>query len=242
MSDVEGGRPTFPKHDYDEYPKTLAPDDFWGQVRRTVNGAPIDDRQISMIVAAVREGLLFTPKDGLLDIACGNGALSKEFFNDISSFYGVDSSEYLIQVAQKNFARPPDFTFDRLFIRDMIGEPTANFRVTKALCYGSFSYFSYDDANELIFKLPLKCPNLTKLYIGNIPDLERVRKFYGEADIEAASLARHQSQIGIWRSQSEMMELALSAGWSCEVRLMPNSFYASHYRFDAILSRLVKNN
>ncbi len=237
MPEAEGGGPTFPKHDYDEYPKTLAPDDFWGQVRRTVNGAPIDDEQISLIVAAVRRGLQFDKNDGLLDIACGNGALSREFFDDIASFYGVDSSEYLIQVANRNFARLPNFTFERMYVRELLDNTVRNVRITKALCYGSYSYFNNNDAKQLVCELPLKFPKLKKLYIGNIPDIDRAHNFFRIDKVDENMLHENKSQIGIWRSQIEMERLAESAGWSCEVVLMPSSFYASHYRFDAILSR-----
>lgn len=237
MSNAENGGPTFPKYDYNEYPKTLAPNDFWGQVRRTVNGAPIDEEQILSIVAAVRDGLQFCPTDGLLDIACGNGALSKEFFKYIATFYGVDASEYLIQVADANFARPPDFTFERLSVSELFSDPTKHYRMTKALCYGSFSFFSYEDAKQLIGDLALKYPNITKLYLGNLPDKERANNYFVDAKVDSALLNQHRSQIGIWRSQNEVIQLAESAGWSCEIRIMPNTFFASHYRFDAILSR-----
>src|SRR5687768_4849570 len=93
-----------------EYPKSVAPDDFWGQVRRTVNGKPVSQEHIDMIVAGIRAGLQLQPKDCLLDLACGNGALSRYFFSECAGFLGVDFSEYLISVAQKNFARP-DYEF-----------------------------------------------------------------------------------------------------------------------------------
>jgi len=38
----------YPKFDYKEYPKTLDPDDVWGQVRRTVNGKPVSEDQASV--------------------------------------------------------------------------------------------------------------------------------------------------------------------------------------------------
>jgi SAM-dependent methyltransferase len=101
----------FPKSDYKEYPKTLAPDDFWGQVRRTVHGKPITENQIQLIVEAIKNGLDFQKNDCLLDIACGNGALSRRLFHDINEFLGVDNSEYLISVAIANFGAPPKIRF-----------------------------------------------------------------------------------------------------------------------------------
>jgi cyclopropane fatty-acyl-phospholipid synthase-like methyltransferase len=66
----------FQKYDYIEYPKSLPEDDYWGQVRRTVNGKPVAETQIAMIVNAIQLGLELESSDKILDIACGNGALS----------------------------------------------------------------------------------------------------------------------------------------------------------------------
>ncbi len=51
----------FPKWDYKEYPKTLPPDDLWGQVRRTVYGKPVSEDQIQMMVDAIVAGLELRP-------------------------------------------------------------------------------------------------------------------------------------------------------------------------------------
>ena len=58
-----------------EHPKTCAADDFWGQVSRTVNGVPVSQENIDIIVQAIRDGLSFSPDDVLLDIGCGNGGI-----------------------------------------------------------------------------------------------------------------------------------------------------------------------
>lgn len=65
---------------YKEHPKTCARDDFWSQVKRTVNGKPVSQDQIEMIVDAVISGLSLGMDDRLLDLCCGNGALTRYFF------------------------------------------------------------------------------------------------------------------------------------------------------------------
>jgi hypothetical protein len=86
--------------DFKEYPKTLAPTDFWGQVKRTVNGQAVSEEQIQMILALIRRELQLDKDDRLLDLACGNGALSQYLFADCREFLGVDFSEVLIDVAR----------------------------------------------------------------------------------------------------------------------------------------------
>jgi len=66
--------------DYEEYPKTLPRDDFWGQVRRTIYGRRVTEEELAVIIAAVMNGLELAPDDNLLDLMCGNGALTARLF------------------------------------------------------------------------------------------------------------------------------------------------------------------
>ena len=55
--------------DFKEYPKKLSPTDFWVQVKRTVNGQPVPESQIALIIDAIRQALHLQPHDRLLDLA-----------------------------------------------------------------------------------------------------------------------------------------------------------------------------
>ena len=228
----------YPKHDYKEYPKTLDPDDLWGQVRRTVHGKPVAAEQIDMIVAAIRDGLALTKPDYLLDLACGNGALSRYFFEDCHALYGVDYSEYLIEVAKRNFERQPDYAFQYSDAASYVeGEPTPE-RFTKVLCYGSFSFFPAADARRVLAGLRQRFVNVQRVYLGNLPDRDRATNFYQPGKDFSAELDQNESQIGIWRSKAQLTELAAECGWATRFYDMPASFFASHYRYDAVLTPL----
>ena len=74
------------------------------------------------------------------------------------------------------------------------------------------------------------------VFIGNLPDKDRATEFYKkQADVE--ELADSCSQIGIWRTCREFELLANDAGWKAKFSTMPAGFYASYYRYDALLSR-----
>ncbi len=81
---------TYRKFDHDAYARSREADDFWGQIRRTVQGVPVSDDQIALIVDTIREALRLGPDDTLLDIACGNGALSQLLFGSCARYLGVD--------------------------------------------------------------------------------------------------------------------------------------------------------
>lgn len=220
-----------------EFPKTCAPDDFFGQVKRTVNGKPVPQEQIDMIVSAIDSGLKFTPEDVLLDIGCGNGALSRYFFKKCKGFLGVDFSEFLNDVAKKNFEQLPEYEF---LLQDAISYVTAEsrpLRFSKALCYGVFSYFSPDDSETLLSVLARRFTGIERIFIGNLPDPELAHRFYAVGKNYKVLLNDRESPLGIWRSKELITALAERTGWKVEFQQMPKGFYASHYRFDVILTR-----
>ncbi len=225
----------YPKSDYKEYPKTLDPEDLWGQVRRTVHGKPVTEEQISMIVSAIRNGLELSKQDYLLDLACGNGALSQYLFSEVSGFLGTDYSNYLISVAKRKFERLPDYEFVCSDVASYVGAETRPERFTHVLCYGSFAFFPADDARTMLATLRLRFTNVRRVYIGNLPDRDKAASFFPTGKDFTAELDKHDSQIGIWRSRQQMTELAEQTGWTIRFVSMPESFFAAHYRYDAVL-------
>lgn len=225
---------------YKELPKTKPRDDFWGQVSRSVHGKPVAQEQIDMIVKAVKEGLAFSHNDVLLDIACGNGALAAYFFADISEYYGVDHSDYLIGVAKEYFEKPPNIVFEAIDAASYIYKELNPGRFRKCLCYGSFAYFSFEDAERILKGLSERFSNIQTVYIGNLPDKERAHLFYPDGKDYSQLLEDRKSPIGIWRSRDEFVGLAHKTGWDIDFRMMPKEFFNAHYRYDVILRRPVQ--
>lgn len=225
-----------PKSHYDclEYPKTCAPNDFWGQVRRTVNGKPLPDEQINMIFSMVRENLQFQPDDVVLDLGCGNGALAVDFFDDIQEYLGVDMSPYLVEVGEKNFQRAPTHTFRLETANDYCVSESAPERFTKVLWYGAFAYFSVDEVRELFLTLRQRFSSVERVFIGTIPETCRAKDFF--KDNTMLPLDDHTTAIGRWWSREEVARLAEECGWNVTVIEMPDGFFQSHYRFNVVLT------
>ena len=78
--------------------------------------------------------------------------------------------------------------------------------------------------------------NVSRLFIGNLPDRDRAHLFYPLGKDYTSKLKDHAAQIGIWRSEAELYTLAANEGWELTLTLMPPEFYAAHYRFDALLT------
>lgn len=219
---------------YDEHAKNCDEDDIWGQVRRTVNGKPVSPDQIDMIVNAMISALDLGEDDVLLDICCGNGALSGRFFEQCAGGLGVDYSETMIAIAKKRFSRGPSVAYQTgdaiAFLRDYAGPE----KFSKALIYGSINFFPRHTAEELLSSLRLRFSNIKRFVVGNVADKAHLRDFFGDR-YEPGIENLPDSAIGVWWSKDEFASMALRAGWTAEFRGMPTGFFASHYRFDAVL-------
>ena len=227
----------YPKWDYKEYPKTLAANDLWGQVRRTVYGKPVPEEQIKIIVDAIVAGLELQTTTVLLDIGCGNAALTARLFPHCAACLGVDSSEYLISVASTRFA-----SSIRTFIcQDAVEytrEEAEPLRFNRALCFGVFAYLSDDSARQMLTFLGKRFLNIGLIYLGSIPDPDRAASFFKGSDLNEVEFDNPQSQIGVWRSRERMTAMVAGAGWHVRFQDMSPNSYQAHYRYNAILERL----
>lgn len=226
----------YPKSDYKEYPKTLPPDDLWGQVRRTVYGKPISDDQIRLIVDSMRAGLALDGSEHLLELGCGNGALSHFLFDGCAEYLGVDFSEYLISVAQREFQRP-GFSFIVDNVCSYLRSEPEPARFTKAVCFAVLSYLNDDEAGAVLSELATRFTSITTVFLGNLPDRDRAHLFFPADKDFRAELDDPASQIGKWRSPAQLEALAAKSGWLTHVSFMPESFYQAHYRYNAVLKR-----
>lgn len=221
---------------YDQHARNCAPDDLWGQVRRTVNGRPLPEEQIDMIVEQVVALLELGPQDALLDLCCGNGALSSRWFSLCATGLGIDASEFLIDVAKQRFARE-GACFEQHEALSFVLETGSTELFTRAVCYGSLQYFSQERALRLLTGLGCRFPRLTHVVIGNVPDMDRLTNFYGDCVPTATELASPLTALGVWHTERAFARLASNAGWDCSIHTMPIDFHAAHYRFDALLTR-----
>lgn len=227
----------YPTVDYDTHARTCAPDAFWEQVKRTVHGKPVPESQIDLIVAEIKQRLELGSIDVLLDLACGNGALSHLLIDSCAAFLGVDISTYLIDIARKHFADAPQVQFLAQGVADYLYSEADPLRFTKVLCYGSFMYFSESEAHAALKLLADRFVNVHSIFIGNLPDRDRAGVFYSQRVSQPGELDDPQAQIGIWRTQEVFSALAADAGWVTTFSSMPEGFYSAQYRYDATLRR-----
>ncbi len=226
------------KLNYDAHARRQAPDDLHRQVRRTIDGKPVSGDQVELILLAIRDGLRLSRGDRILELACGNGVLSHHLFNTCSEYLGVDISPYLVDVARANFAIPPTHNFEVVDCIEYLNHEVRPERFTKALVYAGIQYFTDLEVVAILTTLHDRFRNLERVFVGNIPDNDQLYNFLSSFLSDSSPLeSGPDTPIGVWRSKDEFLSLVRDSGWQIEFSVMPEKFYASHYRYDVTLTR-----
>lgn len=230
-------KPDYATFNYDEHARKCDIRDFSKQVLRTVNGVPVKQEQIVLIIKTILDSLMINQSDVLLDIACGNGHLAHFLFNSCASYKGIDISDYLIDIARKNFQFRSEISFEVNSAGGYVKAETQPERFTKVNCFGSLQYLTNEEVSVVLASIYQRFVNVETVFLGNMPERGSFSSYYKNRVPKDAELNDNNTAIGKWRTRSEIMLLASAAGWQVKITDMPSSFYASHYRFNAILTR-----
>ena len=223
--------------DFDEYSRKFRDDDFLRQTMRTVKGQPVPLEQLDIVRKRIAEALSLVPGDQLLDLCCGNGHLAQPLISNLGRYLGIDAAENLIRIATKYFSMPPNVTFE---CQDAIGfvqaiKNTETF--TKMLWYGSCQYFEDDAVISILKGLYCKSPELTHIFIGNLPDRDKHNLVLEEKHQTTEFLDNSLTVFGKWRTKEHMLSLAKQGNWLAEVWENESSYHGRHYRYDLCLLR-----
>jgi SAM-dependent methyltransferase len=225
---------------YEKHARSCNPKDFQSQVMRTPHGKPVGHEQIALMVDGIGKGLDIGAQDLLLDLCCGNGAITDPIFARCRGGVGVDFTPYLIEVAKANFERPPDRLFRLADALEYVETTDDTGRFTKVMCYGAFQCLMESKAAGVLVTLRRRFPNVQRVLLGNLPDLDRAGLFWrqdvGSEPWSLFDLKRHDTPFGIWRTVEEVRKLTTSCGWDTEISRMPSQYFCAHYRFDAVLT------
>jgi SAM-dependent methyltransferase len=224
---------------YETHARACDPNDFQAQVMRTPHGRSVGEDQLAMITEAILRGADIDASDSLLDLCCGNGAITDPIFARCQGGVGVDFTPYLIEVAIKHFQKLPNCRYLCSDAEVYVATTDEAAHFTKILFYGAFQCLPENKAHNILRTLRQRFVNVRRIFIGNLPDLDRAAVCYRDMQGDCPpleQLKRHDTLFGTWRSEQEIGQLAADCGWRCNFSRMPSGYYAAHYRFDATLT------
>jgi SAM-dependent methyltransferase len=222
---------------YKEFPATCRRDDLWGQVKRTINGEAVSQDQIDILVNHVISTLNLQRTDVLLDLCCGNGALSDLLFDRCSRGVGVDFSEFLVEIAKEKFERigSRDYHLADVVTFVQVTPDAATF--DKILCSSGLQYLTDGEVETLFLAMNKRFTKVDRALFANLPDLSRFHEFCRPESYREGLESDLDTAIGIWRHSQDLLAMANAAGWSAKIGRMSKTYYASYYRYDLLLIR-----
>ena len=206
------------------------------QVGKTVSGVEVDIGQVNLIVEHICRTLRLGKNDYLVDLGCGNGMLTVRLAAFVSRALGLDFTEGMLAYA-RGFNSSENLDYRQVDLTSLTDHalPAAN----KFTMYEVIQHLEVVEFEALIDALGRKSMDAA-LFLGGIPDREKLRSFYDTEEKYSFYLEREKSgapHLGRWWVEEEVMEVGTKAGWLVKRIEQPAGLYTSHYRFDALLTR-----
>jgi 2-polyprenyl-3-methyl-5-hydroxy-6-metoxy-1,4-benzoquinol methylase len=207
------------------------------QVGKTVGGRPIDSQQLDAIVGSILQQLGMTRDDTVLDLCCGNGAVTSSVARHCSSIRGIDFSRQLIESAQERFGGP-NVAYVCADVCDLDRKLVPE-GITKIYLYEGLQHLEHDSVRELLTRIRESFQPFPPVLIGSVPDRDRIWQFYDTPDRVAEyrqRVAVGTEPIGTWWRQQEIRNLASDCGLACAFNEQSGSPHTAHYRFDVLVT------
>lgn len=215
--------------------RVLESQDLFWQVGKTVDGKPVGDEQLVIIIEHLKDKLELIGDDHIIDLGCGNGLITREIAKAVDSIIGIERNQALyLQACNNNPLLNESYqNFDLLDFTEKYEH------INKGYCYEVVQHFTHLQIKKLLEQIKLRIPNLTTLILGGIPDEKNKWAFYDTAErkkmLSKSLLESGKDPIGTWFYSDFFKYLADMMDISCEIIAQPPKLYTSHYRFDCVL-------
>ena len=211
-------------------------DSLMKQVDRTINGAEEKQSEIDLTVESLRQVLSLDETDQVADLCCGNGLLTSAIAPGVAAMIGVDFSEKLIASAKRFNAASN--------VRYVVGDVSILDRsffsgVNKVFMESSVQHLESSELSRLLRTLG-NAPNVEAVFIGGIPDADRLSAYYDD-DRKMAFYRQREAEgrphIGTWWSQSQLRKVIEDSG--LQVQFLPQDarLTSAYYRYDCLIER-----
>lgn len=204
------------------------------RVMRTKFGVPISEEDWKKTVGYLKRKLKLSKDKTVLDLCCGNGLLSLEFAKYVKHVDAIDFTDTMIEelnshqiknihtkIADVNTVELPDNAYDIIII------------------YFAIQHFDKSETVRLIKKLKTSLKKDGVIYIGDIPNEERLWHFFYTQEFRFKyyeGLINSQPVLGTWSSKSFFVNLGEYLNFK-KVKIIKQKKYMinNHYRFDVLM-------
>ena len=223
------------KHLYDSLSKS--PDtSLLEQVGKTLNGAPLPEEQLTLIVDSAVEALNLSKQDLFVDLCCGNGIITERIAPLVRRAWGIDQSAGLIAAAQRHSNAE---NVEYIVAEAIHVDPHLFSGLRKYLINESIQHFTTEYLDNVLHAMS-RLESGSMIYLSGIPDLEKIKLYYDTP----AKIAFYESReregkphSGKWWLRSDIEQIARNRGF--RTRIVPQKYemVTHYYRFDILLDK-----
>lgn len=205
------------------------------QVLRTLDKKPVSPETWRSTVQFVLDQLELRSTHNVLDLCGGNGLFAREIAGHCNEVLVVDVCEELLENAVDDSR---NIRCKQCDIRLLDFEPK---RFDRIFFYAGVQYLSHAETTQLFVKLSSWLSDDGRLYLGDIPDQDKIWEFYNTPERRSVyfeNIANHKAIVGTWYDHRWLENLAKYAGFrTADTIGQPNDQIYSWFRFDLVANK-----
>lgn len=205
------------------------------QVLRTLEKKPVSPDVWNSTVAFILDQLELQPSHNVLDLCGGNGLFAKEIAKHCNEVLVVDVCAELLENAAGDSKNVKCKQCD---IRLLDFEPKQFDRI---FFYAGVQYLSHSETTRLFAKLSSWLSDEGRLYLGDIPDQEKIWNFYNTPERQSVyfeNIASAKAIVGTWYEHQWLENLARHVGFrTAKTICQPDDQIYSWFRFDLVANK-----
>lgn len=218
-----------------------AADDLLFQVGHTEGGQAISADQFAAMVDDLRGLLELSPEDRLLDLCCGNGAITAVLAAEVSATVGLDLVEDLVAVARRQDTAGVHVRYQQCDLRKLSELPALEEEpFSRVLLQAALQHFTPEDFNPLMREILRRSRPDAVIVIGFIPEAGKQRFLLNTLRKRLYNRylrIRGRDVFGHWWSRAELTQACADLGLSCSFHPVHDSLLASSHRFNMRVTR-----
>lgn len=219
-----------------------ADDDLLFQVGHTEGGRAISAAQFAAMVDDLRALLDLSPEDKLLDLCCGNGAVTAALAPEVTATIGVDLVEELIAVARRQNTTGAHVRYLQCDLRRLSELPALDEEpFSRVLFFAALQHFKPADFKPLMREILRRSRPDVVIVIGFVPEAGKQRFLLNTPRKRLYNWylrAIGRDAFGYWWSRAQLTQACAELGLSCSFHPVDSSLRAASHRFNMRVTRV----
>jgi ubiquinone/menaquinone biosynthesis C-methylase UbiE len=226
---------------YAQKVRTAATGDLLFQVGHTEGGRAISAAQFSAMVGDLRALLELSPQDRLLDLCCGNGAVTAVLAPEVAATVGLDLVEDLVAVARRQDPGGAHVRYLQCDLRRLPALPALDEEpFSRVLLHAALQHFKPADFKPLMREILRRSRPDVVIVFGFVPEAGKQKFLFNTPRKRLYNWylrARRRDVFGHWWSRAQLTQACAELGLSCSFHPVHDSLRASSHRFNMRIKR-----